>query len=72
VPLHYEGQDALRLDETGRLVIATPWGDLHEESPRAVQHDRPVEIAYGLDADSGEVWFRLENADPDAPLTINP
>ncbi len=72
IRLRYGGQDALRLDETGRLVIATPWGDLHEEAPRATQHDLPVEIAYGLDATAGEVWFELENADPDAPLVINP
>lgn len=72
IKLRYEGQDGLRIDETGRLVIATPWGDLHEETPRASQHSRPVEIAYGLDAAAGEVWFKLEYADPDAPLTINP
>ncbi len=72
IRLRYQGQDALRLDEKGQLVIATPWGDLHEGSPRATQHDRPVEVAYGLDAAAGEVWFVLEHADPDEPLVINP
>lgn len=72
IRLRYEGQDALRLDEGGQLVIATPWGDLHEETPRATQHDQPVEVTYGLDAAAGEVWFELESVDPDAPLVINP
>ena len=72
IRLRYEGQDTLRLDPNGRLVIPTPWGDLHEETPRATQEGRPVEIAFTLDADTGEVGFRLEHADPDAPLTINP
>jgi hypothetical protein len=72
IRLRYEGQDALSLDDDGRLVIGTPWGDLHEEAPRAVQHDQPVGIAYGLDAAAGEVWFELENVDPQAPLVITP
>lgn len=72
IRLRYEGQDELRLDERGRLVIATPWGDLYEESPRAVQHKRPVDIAYGLDENTGVVGFRLDSGDLDAPLVINP
>lgn len=72
IRLRYEGQDGLSLDESGRLVIATPWGELHEESPRATQHGRLVPIALTVDKLTGEVGFRLDGADLDAPLVINP
>jgi|GEM_PF-2142503 len=72
IRLRYEGQDGLSIGDDGRLVIATPWGELHEEAPTAEQNGRPVEIAFILDPDTGELGVRLDGADPDAPLTINP
>jgi len=72
VRLDYEGQDSLHIDQSGQLVMATPWGNLYEEAPKAEQDDQPVDIAFTIDPATGHVRYRLDGADPDAPLTINP
>ncbi len=75
IRLVLEGQEAVEIDEQGRLHQRTPYGELLHTAPYAYQvaGDEKVEVAssfvlYGEDV----VGFSLGDYDPAAPLVIDP
>jgi len=80
IRLEYRGTTAVRLDEAGRLVVATPLGELQESAPYVFQErdGQRVEVAAAYDlvvveeTGTAQVGFRLGAYDPTRPLVIDP
>ena len=81
IVLSYRGMTAAHLDEQGRLVLATPVGELRESPPRAWQENadgQRVAVAVRFrsewDADEAQalVGFTLGAVDLSRELVIDP
>jgi CubicO group peptidase (beta-lactamase class C family) len=71
IKLRFSGQEALRLDSRGDLVLRLDGGELRQLRPRAFQTGRPVSVRFVPAADGG-VRFALGRFDPTKPLLIDP
>jgi len=75
ITLGFQGVDALRIDSTGDLLIASGSGELCLKKPRAYQWSegsaRPVESAYRIKGEH-QIGFELGAFDPSLPLVIDP
>jgi len=72
IKIKYDGQDGIRLDESGGLMIVTPIGKLTETRPVAYQivngQKSLLKASYSLDGSM--VGFRVSGQDPRLPVTI--
>ena len=72
IKMKYDGQDGIRLDESGRLLIVTPIGKLKEPRPVAYQivngQKSSLKASYSLDGST--VGFRVSGQDTRLPVTI--
>src|SRR3972149_2802771 len=70
----YEGNDSLKLDKQGNLLISAPWGNLKDERPYVYQLIKgkrvPIEASFAIKDDS--VGFSLGGHNPNLPLLIDP
>lgn len=79
VRMRHHGADSVTLDELGRLVVATPAGELIDDAPVAWQlsdgqrQDIPVTFALEpTEKGAVDVLFALGDYDRSAPLLIDP
>jgi len=76
IQIHYEGAEALTVNDKGELVISTAWGTVTERRPVVYQMDgnRRLEISgkYTLRG-TNTFGFELSEAyDPALPIVIDP
>jgi len=73
--VRFSGVDALRVDDAGDLLLATPAGELRQSRPIAFQDvdGERVEVAAAFDRrEDGTIGFEVGDYDASLPLTIDP
>ncbi len=76
IQVQYEGANSVSVDQSGRLVVATDWTDVIEETPRVFQVVEGREIAiegeYELLSDNTFGFHLGQGYDPSLPVVIDP
>jgi PKD repeat protein len=73
--VRYTGQEGLSLDESGSLMVRTPFGTLMEAAPISYQEIEGEKVAVSCSyvlLEEGLVGFEVGPYDPDYPLVIDP
>lgn len=74
IVLDYAGQDNLKIDKKGNLVVSTFLGNIIEQKPYAYQivNGNIREVACEFRLEGSKVTFALGNFNPNATLVIDP
>lgn len=70
IRLQIKGADKVSINNSGELVIQTPFGTIIEKAPVAFQENRTLNTKWILRENT--VGFEVDNYDPKLPLTIDP
>ena len=65
-----EGAEEVTISENGELLIRTPFGEIREQAPVALQDGKEIEVKW--DVTGKQVGFRLEEYDRSRRLVIDP
>ncbi len=70
IQLKFNGANSIKLNNKGELVIATPLGNIIEQSPLVVQNNKTLNAKWVIK--NRIVSFDIENLDPKQPFVIDP